>query len=98
LCLLLRELGVPVVAIESNPDADYVARAKDYGIPVVIGRGSSGFVLRRISLHRAQALAAVTSDEIENIAIVVAAHGEREQLRTLLRAGRRRGSQRNAGC
>jgi len=30
----------------------------------------------------------VTSDEIENIAIVVAAHGEREQLRTLLRAGR----------
>jgi len=40
LCLLLRELGVPVVAIESNPDADYVARAKDNGIPVVIGRGS----------------------------------------------------------
>lgn len=30
----------------------------------------------------------MTSDEIENIAIVVAAHGEREQLRTLLRAGR----------
>lgn len=88
LCLLLRELDVPVVAIESDPDADYVARAKDYGIPVVIGSGSSGFVLRRVSLHRARALAAVTSDEIENIAIVVSAHGEREQLRTLLRAGR----------
>ena len=88
LCLLLRELDVPVVAIEANPNADYVARAKDYGIPVVIGRGSSGFVLRRVSLHRARALAAVTSDEVENIAIVTAAHGEREQLRTLLRAGR----------
>lgn len=88
LCLLLRELDVPVVAIESNPDADYVARAKNYGIPVVIGSGSSGFVLRRVSLHRARALAAVTSDEVENIAIVAAAHGEREQLRTLLRAGR----------
>ena len=88
LCLLLRELDVPVVAVESNPDADYVENARDYGIPVVIGRGSSRFVLRRISLHRARALAAVTSDEIENIAIVAAAHGEREKLRTLLRAGR----------
>jgi voltage-gated potassium channel Kch len=88
LCLLLRELGARVLAIESNPDADYVERAKDYGIPVVVGRGSSGFVLRRVSLQRARALAAVTSDEIENIAIVVTAHGEHEQLRTLLRAGR----------
>jgi len=88
LCLLLRELGAPVLAIESNPDADYVARAKHHGIPVVIGRGGSGFVLRRVSLPRAWALAAVTSDEIENIAIVVSAHGECEELRTLLRAGR----------
>ena len=88
LCLLLRELDVPVVAIETDPDADYVARAKDYAIPVVIGSGSSGFVLRRVSVRRARALAAVTSDEVENIAIVAAAHGEREQLRTLLRAGR----------
>jgi len=88
LCLLLRELGAPVLAIESNADADYVARAKDYGIPVVIGRGGSEFVLRRVSLPRARALAAVTSDEIENIAIVVSAHGECEELRTLLRAGR----------
>jgi TrkA-N domain len=88
LCLLLRELGAPVLAIESNADADYVARAKDHGIPVVIGRGGSEFVLRRVSLPRARALAAVTSDEIENIAIVVSAHGECEELRTLLRAGR----------
>ena len=88
LCLLLRELGVPVLAIESNADADYVARAKDSRIPVVIGRGGSRFVLRRVLLQRARALAAVTSDEVENIAIVVAAHGECEELRTLLRAGR----------
>jgi len=88
LCLLLRELRIPVLAIEVNADSDYVRRAKDCGIPVVIGRGGSGFILRRVSLGRARALAAVTSDEIENISIVVAAHGEREELRTLLRAGR----------
>jgi voltage-gated potassium channel Kch len=88
LCLLLRELGAPVLAIESNPAADYVLRAKDYGIPVVIGPGGSRFVLKRVALARARSLAAVTSDEIENIAIVVGAHGCREDVRTLLRAGR----------
>ncbi|MDQ3881256.1 MAG: NAD-binding protein, partial [Chloroflexota bacterium] len=65
-----------------------VARAKNYGIPVVIGRGGSHFLLRKLALHRARALAAVTSDEVENIAIVGAALGVRDDLRTLLRAGR----------
>lgn len=88
LCLLLRELGTPVLAIESNRDADYVARAKAYGIPVVIGRGGSLHLLRRVSTRRARALAAVTSDEIENIAIVVSALACRDDLRTLFRAGR----------
>jgi Trk K+ transport system NAD-binding subunit len=88
LCLLPRELGAPVLAVEFNADADYVARAKHHGIPVAIGRGGSRFVLRRVSLPRARVLAAVTSDEIENIAIAVSAHGECEELRTLLRAGR----------
>ncbi|MEJ7797833.1 MAG: NAD-binding protein [Solirubrobacteraceae bacterium] len=88
LCLLLRELGTPVLAIESNRDADYVVRAKDYGLPVVIGRGASTYLLERVSTGRARALAAVTSDEIENIAIVVAALACRHDLRTLLRAGR----------
>jgi hypothetical protein len=88
LCLLLRELRAPVLAIESVADADYVLRAKGYGIPVVIGPGGSRFVLKRVALDRARALAAVTSNEIENIAIVVGAHGCCEDLRTVLRAGR----------
>ena len=88
LCLLLREMKVPVLAIEADPEADYVARAKQHGVPVVIGRGGSRFLLRRLSLGRARALAAVTSNEIENISIVVSALGVREDLRTLLRAGR----------
>jgi Trk K+ transport system NAD-binding subunit len=88
LCLLLRELRAPVIAIESDPEADYVLRAKDYGIPVVIGPGGSRFVLKRVALDRARALAAVTSDEVANIAIVVGAHGCCEGVRTLLRAGR----------
>ncbi len=88
LCLLLRELGVPVLAVERDPEGPHVKRAKDYNIPIVLGRGGSRFVLRRLCLHRARALAAVTSDEVENISIVVAALAMRDDLRTLLRAGR----------
>jgi len=88
LSLLLRELGVPVLVVEGDPESLYIKRAKDYGIPIVLGRGGSRFVLRRLRLGRARALAAVTSDEVENISIAVAAHGMRDDLRTLLRAGR----------
>jgi Trk K+ transport system NAD-binding subunit len=79
---------VPVIAVERDPQNQYVNRAKQYGIPIVLGRGGSRFLLRRMRLGRARALAAVTSDEVENISIVVAALGMRDDLRTLLRAGR----------
>jgi voltage-gated potassium channel Kch len=88
LCLLLQELGIAVLAVEVDPDNHHVNRAKEYGIPVVLGRGGSRFLLKRLCLPRARALAAVTSDEVENISIVVAALGMHEDLRTLLRAGR----------
>jgi TrkA-N domain len=87
LCTLLRELRVPVVAVERNVDADNVARAKDEKIPVVVGSGGDQRLLRRLSLTRARALASVTSDELENIAIAVAARGVRSDLHIALRAG-----------
>lgn len=87
LCLMLRELGVPVVAVERDPSADNLVRAKRYGVPVVIGGGGSRGVLARLCLARARALAAVTSDEIENISTAVAALSLREDLPTVLRAG-----------
>ena len=88
LCLALRDLGVRVLAIDHDESNYNVARAKDYGIPVVLGEGGNHFLLRRLFLERARALAAVTSDEVENIAIVGAALGIRDDLRALLRAGR----------
>jgi Trk K+ transport system NAD-binding subunit len=87
LCQMLRELGVPVVAVERDAEADNVARAKHYGVPVVIGGGASRTLLCRLCLPRARALAAVTSDEIENISTAVAALAIRRELPTMLRAG-----------
>ncbi|MBA3421595.1 MAG: NAD-binding protein [Thermoleophilaceae bacterium] len=87
LCQLFRELGVPVVAVERNDEAPTLARAKDQRIPVVIGGGESHDLLRRLSLSRARSLAAVTSDEVENLAIAVAARGFGSDLPIALRAG-----------
>ncbi|GAC1436555.1 MAG: hypothetical protein NVSMB51_08190 [Solirubrobacteraceae bacterium] len=87
LCGLLRELGIPVVVVEQNPEAKNVSRARDQGLPIVIGSGSSQRMLRRLSIDGARALAAVTSDEIENIAIAVAARGMRDDLHLTFRAG-----------
>lgn len=87
LCMMLRSLAVPVLAVERDPHADNIRRARQYEIPVVIGRGSSRGVLSRLSLGRARTLAAVTSDEIENVAAVMAAKALNGGLATVLRAG-----------
>jgi voltage-gated potassium channel Kch len=87
LCMMLRSLGVPVVAVERDPAADNIRRARLYAIPVVVGRGGSAAVLQRLCLDRARAVAAVTSDEIENISAAMAALAIRADLRTVLRAG-----------
>lgn len=87
LCELLRDLGVPVVAVERDPDAKNIARAKDRRLPVVIGDGSDHRTLRRLSIRTARALAAVTSDDVENIAVAVAARRLHGSLHIALRAG-----------
>jgi Trk K+ transport system NAD-binding subunit len=84
---VLSMADVPVVAVEQNGAAKNVPRAKDQKLPVVIGSGSSQRVLRQLSAHRALALAAVTSDEVENIAVAVAARGVRDDLNITFRAG-----------
>jgi Trk K+ transport system NAD-binding subunit len=56
-------------------------------LPVVIGRGANPDLLRRLSLSRARALAAVTPDDLRNIEAAVAARASDPSLRVVLRAG-----------
>ena len=53
----------------------------------MIGRGADPSLLRRLSLDRALALAAVTADDLQNIRVALAAHAEARDLRVVLRAG-----------
>ena len=87
LALLLRRCGISVVALDNEEAGENVGHAKQLGIPVVIGRGADRSLLERLSLERAIALAAVTADDLENIAVTLAARALAPDLRLVLRAG-----------
>ncbi len=87
LCLELRRLHIPVIAVEQEVDSPWVRIARQRKIPIVIARGGDRFVLEKLSLGRARALAAVTSDELVNVSVSVAALAVEPGLRTVLRAG-----------
>ncbi|WP_053226004.1 NAD-binding protein [Solirubrobacter soli] len=87
LCLLLRERGVPVVAVDTEAEGENVGFARRMKLPVVIGRGANPDMLRRLRLDRARSLAAVTSDDLRNIEAALAARASDPSLRIVLRAG-----------
>lgn len=87
LCQTLRGLGVPVVGVEREPSAPNLRLARSMGIPVVLAHGEDRAVLARLGLGRAGALAAVGSQELDNIAVAVAAHAVAPEIRVVLRAG-----------
>lgn len=87
LCLLLRNCGVPVVAVEQDEDAKNIGLARALGLPLVIGRGSDHSLMGRLSLHKARAVAAVTSDDLENISAAMTARGIEKDVRVVLRVG-----------
>jgi voltage-gated potassium channel Kch len=87
LSMLLRECGISVVAVDDQPEGENVGHARRLRLPVVTGRGADPSLLRRLSLDRAIALAAVTADDLQNIRVALAARSEAAGLRVVLRAG-----------
>ncbi|PKW14574.1 NAD-binding protein [Saccharopolyspora spinosa] len=87
LCSELQALGIGVVAVERDYYAPCLPLARALGIPVVVGRGGDRFLLRRLLLPKARAIAAVSSDGLENIAVAVAARAIAPHQRIVLRAG-----------
>lgn len=87
LCLLLRACKIPLVAVEADENAESVGIAKELGLPVVIGRGADPSLMRRLSLHRARAVAAVTANDLDNISVAMTALGIHSGIRTVIRVG-----------
>lgn len=87
LCMVLRACGVPVIAIERDEEGELLGLAKTLGIPVLVGRGADPSLMERVSLPKARAVAAVTSDDLENIAVAMAARKAHREVRVVMRVG-----------
>jgi voltage-gated potassium channel Kch len=73
---LSRELharGVAVLGVERDPEAPCVRLARAAGIPVAIGRGDDRETLERAGIRRCAVVAAVTSADLVNVAVGLAA-------------------------
>ncbi len=83
----LRRRGVSVLGVERDPDAPCVRLARAAGIPVAIGRGDDRETLERLGIRRCAAVAAVTSDDLVNVAVGLAASDLAPGVPLVLRLG-----------
>ncbi|HUA10584.1 MAG TPA: NAD(P)-binding protein [Solirubrobacteraceae bacterium] len=83
----LRERGAPVLAIERDPEAPCVRLARRAGIPVSVGRGDDREVLERAGIRRCAAVAAVTSADLVNVEVCLAAAELSPQTALVMRLG-----------
>ncbi|MFF8635323.1 potassium channel family protein [Streptomyces pilosus] len=81
----LRELHIPVVCVEADPEARGMAAARRLRVPVVVGDVTQEGVLEAAKIHRADALLALTSEDTTNLEAVLYARSVRPDLRAVLR-------------
>jgi Trk K+ transport system NAD-binding subunit len=83
----LRRRGVAVLAVERDAEAPCVRLARRAGIPVAIGRGDDRETLERLGIRRCGAVAAVTSDDLVNVEVGLAASDLAPGVPLVLRLG-----------
>jgi hypothetical protein len=83
----LRDRGVALIAVERSVEAPYVRLAQKAGIPVVIGRGDDRATLELVGARRCALVAAVTSDDLVNVAVGLAAGDVKPGVPLALRLG-----------
>lgn len=81
----LRELHIPVVCVEEDPEARGLAEARRLRVPVILGDVTQEGVLEAAKIHRAHALLAVTSSDTTNLEAGLYARSVRPDLRVVLR-------------
>ncbi|MFD9302594.1 potassium channel family protein [Streptomyces sp. NPDC060048] len=81
----LRELEIPVVCVESDPEARGLAHARRMRVPVVLGDVTEEGVLEAARIHRAHALLALTSADTTNLEAALYARAVRPDLRVVMR-------------
>ncbi|MBT2524340.1 NAD-binding protein [Streptomyces sp. ISL-99] len=81
----LRDLDIPVVCVEEDPEARGIALARRLRVPTVIGDVTQEGVLEAAKIHRAHALLALTSSDTTNLEAALYARTVKADLRVALR-------------
>lgn len=81
----LRELDIPVVCVESDPEARGIALARRLRVPTVIGDVTQEGILESARIHRADALLALTSSDTTNLEAALYARSVKPDLRVVMR-------------
>ncbi|MBC9728531.1 NAD(P)-binding protein [Streptomyces sp. TRM68367] len=81
----LHELNIPVVCVESDPEARGMATARRLRVPVVLGDATQDGTLDSAKIRRAHALLALTSSDTTNLEAALVARSGRAGLRVVLR-------------
>ncbi|MEV0094533.1 NAD-binding protein [Streptomyces sp. NPDC050738] len=83
--LRLRELDIPVVCVETDPEARGVGLARHLRVPTVIGDATQVGTLEAARIHRAHALLALTSSDTTNLEASLYARSLDPALRVVMR-------------
>ncbi|MFD7617305.1 NAD-binding protein [Streptomyces sp. NPDC059802] len=81
----LRELGIPVVCVEEDPNARGIPVARRLHVPVVLGDVTQEGVLEAAKIQRSRALLALTSIDTTNLEAALYARSVKPDLRVALR-------------
>lgn len=81
----LLESGCEVVAVEREWGAEFVERALNLNVPVILGDAREPATLRQAGLLRAHAVVAGINDDLLNIEIALTARAARPDARVILR-------------
>ncbi|MDT0267058.1 NAD-binding protein [Streptomyces sp. DSM 44915] len=81
----LREMDIPVVCVEEDPEARGIPLARRLQVPVVLGDVTQEDVLESAKIHRARAFLALTSADATNLEAVLHARSIKPELRVALR-------------
>ncbi|MGW1185724.1 NAD-binding protein [Streptomyces drozdowiczii] len=81
----LRELGIPVVCVEEDPDARGIPLARRLHVPVVLGDVRDEGVLEAAKIGRSRGLLALTSIDTTNLEAALYARSLKPNLRVTVR-------------
>jgi Trk K+ transport system NAD-binding subunit len=82
---VLVRLNQPVVVLESDPDAEFIERAKDLGADVHVEDVRRPGVFHDAGIDRARAVIACTDNDLTNLEIALDARQARADIRVVLR-------------